>query len=100
MALIDISRSISPATAVWPDDQEAEWTWTTLIGTDAPTVAPLDSSMLPAHHALVEAGIMNLEGLCFDGVSPGTYFLRALPLNLSGGDSAPVRAVLHDSGPE
>jgi arylformamidase len=205
MALIDISRSISPATAVWPGDREIAWTWTTrlgrddasvnlgsielsthvgshvdapfhvdeeggtvddlslsafvgradvvdvgsasairpkhlegvtadrvlfkteashlsddqwpdsitpfepttirqlenegatLVGTDAPSVDPLDSKTLPAHHALVEAGIVNLEGLCFEGVAPGSYFLIALPLKLTNADASPVRAVLREA---
>jgi len=208
MGLIDISRSISPATAVWPGDQEVEWTWTSrlgqedasvnlgavhlsthtgshvdapyhvieegdttdelplsalvgpaqvvdvgdasslrpehldgltaervlfkteasflsddewpdtvasfepetvrhlaandtvLVGTDAPSVDPLESTTLPAHHALFEAGIVNLEGLCLANVPPGTYDLMALPLKITGADAAPVRAVLRDGEPE
>ena len=208
MALIDISREISPATAVWPGDQKVKWTWTrrlseedasvnlgsiqlsthvgthvdapyhvsdegatsdelplsvfvgtaqvidvgtasrirpehvenqtaervlfkteassvaadqwpdsiaalapetvrrleaegtVLIGTDAPSVDPLDSTALSAHHALIDAGIVNLEGLSLENVHPGTYFLMALPLKLTGGDAAPVRAVLRDTAPE
>ncbi len=207
MGLTDISRSISPATAVWPGDQEVEWTWTSrleqgnapvnlgsirfsthvgshvdapyhvteegdttdqlplsafvgparvvevgdasslrpehvdgltaervlfkteasfladdewpdtvasikpetirrlaandtvLVGTDAPSVDPLDSTALPAHHALTEAGIVNLEGLCLKNVAPGTYHLMALPLKIAGADAAPVRAVLRDPDP-
>ena len=206
MALVDISRSIAPTTAVWPGDQEVEWSWTArvgaqeeasvnlgalqhsthvashadaplhvdpegkavdalplsafvgpaevvdvddasrirpehvvnttaervlfktsasalsddewpgriaavapdtvrsladknvrLIGTDAPSVDPLDSTALPAHHALIDAGILNLEGLRFENVPPGRYILIALPLKISGGDAAPVRAVLRDA---
>lgn len=205
MALIDISRSISPATAVWPGDQEVEWTWTArlgrddasvnlgsiqlsthvgshvdapyhvteegkttdelplsvfvgparvvevgevssirpehvdglaaervlfkteasrlsdaewpdtvasfetetirrlaadgtvLVGTDAPSVDPLNSTSLPAHHALIEAGIVNLEGLCLEHVSPGQYHLMAFPLKISRSDAAPIRAVLRDA---
>jgi arylformamidase len=65
-----------------------------LIGTDAPSVDPLDSTDLPAHHALRTAGIVNLEGLSLRDVSPGLYELMALPLKIDGGDAAPVRAVL------
>jgi arylformamidase len=65
-----------------------------LVGTDAPSVDPLSSSALPAHHALIEAGIVTLEGLDLHTVSPGSYVLLALPLKLPGGDAAPVRAVL------
>lgn len=67
-----------------------------LIGTDAPSVDPLDSTDLPAHHALIDAGIINLEGLSLDGVDPGPYSLFSLPLKLQDGDAAPVRAVLGD----
>lgn len=205
MALIDISRSISPTTAVWPGDQEVEWTWTTrlgqddasvnlgsialsthvgshvdapfhvdekgdtisdlslsafvgpvdvidvrsascirpehlkgaaadrvlfkteashlsddewpdsitffdpatirrmgnngtvLLGTDAPSVDPLDSEALPAHRALVETGIVNLEGLCFEGVAPGSYCLMAFPIKIPDADASPVRAVLRET---
>ena len=208
MALIDISRSLSPSTAVWPGDQAVEWTWTTrvgspdasvnlgaielnthagshvdapyhvseegrttdelplsvfvgraqvvevgdasslrpehvnevsaermlfktrasslpddewpsgvapfkpetirclaakdvvLVGTDAPSVDPLDSTSLPAHHALIDAGIVNLEALCLNDVSPGTYHLMAFPFKISGADAAPVRAVLQDRNPD
>ena len=207
MGLVDISRSVSPATAVWPGDQAVEWTWTTqlendasvnlgalclsthvgshvdapyhvdeeggttddlplsafvgparvvsaegassirpahvdgvsedrilfkteasrlsddewpesitpvapatiqclgetgatLIGTDAPSVDPLESTALPAHHALVDTGLVNLEGLCLENVSPGSYYLMALPLKISQADAAPVRAVLLDEAPE
>lgn len=67
---------------------------TVLTGTDAPSVDPLDSSDLPAHHALTEAGIVNLEGLSLSYVKPGLYSLLALPLKIQGADAAPVRAVL------
>jgi arylformamidase len=65
-----------------------------LIGTDAPSVDPLDSTELVAHHALIEAGIVNLEGLSLAGVEPGRYQLLALPLKVTGADAAPVRAIL------
>lgn len=68
-----------------------------LIGTDAPSVDPLDSTDLPAHHALVEAGILNLEGLMLADAPPGSYSLLALPVKLEGADAAPIRAVLGDS---
>lgn len=207
MALLDISRCVSPATAVWPGDQGVEWSWTArlgspdasvnlgalcmsthvgthvdapyhvseeggktdalpmtafvgpaevvdvrghdsvqpehvedistnrvlfktpasglsddewpdavtpiepetihaldecgavLVGTDAPSVDPLESKALFAHHALLETGIVNLEGLSLAHVNPGQYHLMALPLKLKGGDAAPVRAVLSDSEP-
>jgi arylformamidase len=65
-----------------------------LLGTDAPSVDPLDSTDLPAHHALIDAGIVNLEGLVLTDVEPGLYELLALPIKVEGGDAAPVRAAL------
>ena len=65
-----------------------------LMGTDAPSVDPIDSTDLPAHHALIEAGIVTLENLALADISPGRYELLALPLSLPGADAAPVRAVL------
>lgn len=68
-----------------------------LVGVDTPSVDPPDSKELPTHHALSEAGIVNLENLRFDGVRPGLYRLTALPLKLIGADAAPVRAVLQST---
>ena len=67
-----------------------------LVGTDAPSVDPLNSTELPAHHALIDAGIVNIEGLALDGVDPGSYSLVSLPMNLQNADAAPVRAALGD----
>lgn len=67
-----------------------------LLGTDAPSVDPVDSRELPAHHACIEAGIQILENLALAHVEPGRYELRALPIRLEGADAAPVRAVLID----
>jgi len=66
----------------------------TLAGTDAPSVDPLESSQLSAHHALIDEGIINLEGLRLSDVPAGRYILVALPLKIVGGDAAPVRAAL------
>ena len=65
-----------------------------LVGTDAPSVDPVDSRRLESHRVLVDAGIPNLENLALSGVAPGRYTLVALPLALAEADSSPVRAVL------
>ena len=65
-----------------------------LVGTDAPSMDPHDSKALPAHRALAEHGIVNLENLALAAVPPGAYRLIALPLKLQGLDAAPLRAVL------
>lgn len=65
-----------------------------LVGMDVPSVDPIDSKDLPAHHALRAYGIHILEGAVLDGVEPGDYELISLPLALHGADGSPVRAVL------
>lgn len=65
-----------------------------LIGVDVPSVDPLESKELAAHHSLHEHDIHILEGLLLDHVEPGDYELMALPLPLAEADGSPVRAVL------
>ncbi len=65
-----------------------------LVGTDAPSVDPVDSADLPAHHALLSAGACILENLLLDDVPPGDYEIIALPLRIVGAEASPVRAVL------
>jgi arylformamidase len=65
-----------------------------LVGTDAPSVDPVDSKTLDAHHALGRAGVAILENVVLEDVPAGHYFLVALPLRLVDADSSPVRAVL------
>lgn len=65
-----------------------------LIGVDTPSVDPLESEELPAHHALCENGVHILEGVVLDEVETGDYELISLPLSLQEADGSPVRAVL------
>jgi arylformamidase len=65
-----------------------------LVGTDAPSVDPVDSRTLPAHRALLRGRVAILENLLLTDVPPGVYTLVALPLRLVETDSSPVRAVL------
>ncbi|MFP3389706.1 arylformamidase [Brevibacillus sp. SIMBA_040] len=65
-----------------------------LIGVDVPSVDPLDSKELPAHHGLHQNDIHILEGLWLEDVEPGIYELIALPLQIEEADGSPVRAVL------
>lgn len=65
-----------------------------LIGLDLPSVDPLESKELSAHHELTQYGIHILEGIVLDDVPPGDYELAALPLPLVDADGSPVRAVL------
>ncbi|MGM0847202.1 MAG: arylformamidase [Bacillota bacterium] len=67
-----------------------------LIGVDVPSVDPLNSKDLPAHHSLQTNGIGILEGIVLDEVEPKIYELSAFPLPVKDGDGCPVRAVLID----
>jgi arylformamidase len=85
------SPGISPLAATYLADRGVR-----LVGTDAPSVDPLDSDDLPAHHVLLGGGIAILENLLLDEVDAGDYELIALPLRLEEADSSPVRAVLRE----
>ena len=47
-----------------------------------------------AHHVLLEAGVVPVEGLDLRAVDAGSYELVCLPLRVVGADGAPARAVL------
>jgi arylformamidase len=65
-----------------------------LVGTDAPSVDAFDSTALPSHRILLGCDVMILENARLGYVPPGDYELICLPLNLSGMDGSPVRAIL------
>jgi arylformamidase len=65
-----------------------------LLGLDLPSVDAIDAKILVNHHALAAAGIAIVESLDLSEVEAGTYHFSALPLRISGGDAAPVRAIL------
>ena len=64
-----------------------------LLGNESQTVGPEDSPM-EVHHILLRADVVLLEGIRLNDVSEGVYLLNAAPLNLSGLDGAPCRAIL------
>lgn len=65
-----------------------------LVGTDAPSIDPMDAEDLPAHRALLSRGVALLEGLDLSAVEPGDYRLVALPIRFEDLDASPVRAIL------
>jgi len=65
-----------------------------LVGIDAPSVDEFASETLPAHRALLSAGVIVVEGLDLTAVAPGHYRLYCLPLRVLGGDGAPARVLL------
>ena len=67
-----------------------------LLGNESQTVGPKDTPMA-VHLLLLGADVVLLEGIRLADVSEGTYLLNAAPLNLSGADGAPCRAILIDT---
>lgn len=67
-----------------------------LIGTDTPSLDPMTSKTMDAHHAVRRQDMRILEGLVLDHVAEGRYELVALPLPIEGADASPVRAILRE----
>ena len=64
-----------------------------LLGNESQTVGP-ENAPMAVHLLLLGADVILLEGIRLAAVSEGVYFLSAAPLNLSGADGSPCRAVL------
>jgi len=69
-----------------------------LVGFDYISVDRYGSADFPAHHALLEAGVVIVEGLDLSEVEPGEYDMTCLPLRVAGGDGAPARVILRSRG--
>lgn len=64
-----------------------------LVGIDYLSIAP-KGNPAPTHIALLEAGVVIVEGLDLRDIDPGIYRLLCLPLLIAGSDGAPARALL------
>lgn len=64
-----------------------------LLGNESQTVGP-ENAPMAVHLALLAADVVLLEGIRLTDVPEGVYFLNAAPLNLSGSDGSPCRAIL------
>jgi arylformamidase len=69
-----------------------------LVGVDYLSVGGFAIDGEATHRALLEAGILIVEGLDLRGVAPGDYDLCCLPLRLAGSDGAPARALIRPLG--
>jgi arylformamidase len=69
-----------------------------LVGFDYLSIDRSGSGDFPAHHALLGAGVIVVEGLDLSEVEPGEYDMACLPLRVGGGDAAPARVVLRSRG--
>ena len=68
-----------------------------LVGVDYLSVEVFHTPGAPAHHVLLGAGTVVIEGLNLRDVDPGVYDMFCLPLRVSGCDGAPARVVLRRS---
>ncbi len=68
-----------------------------VVGVDYLSVEVFKNPGAPAHHALLGAGTIVIEGLDLRDVDPGIYEMFCLPLRVVGSDGAPARVVLRQS---
>ena len=66
-----------------------------LLGNESQTIGP-ENAPMAVHLALLGANVILLEGIRLSQVPEGVHLLNAAPLNLSGADGSPCRAVLID----
>jgi len=67
-----------------------------LVGIDYFSVEAFTAPGHPVHHVFCRQGVILVEGLNLQDVSPGWYDLTVLPLKIQGGDGSPCRAVLRE----
>ena len=65
-----------------------------LVGIDYFSIEQFHSGHHRTHRALLERGVVIVEGLDLSEPAPGEYQFLCLPLRLAGLDGAPARAVL------
>jgi arylformamidase len=65
-----------------------------VVGVDYLSVEKLHTPGHPAHHALLGANVIIIEGLNLSDAEPGVYEMYCLPLKIEGADGAPARVVL------
>jgi arylformamidase len=68
-----------------------------VLGVDYLSVEEYKAPGAPAHHTLLGAGTIVIEGLNLRDVEPGIYEMFCLPLSIVGSDGAPARVVLRRS---
>jgi arylformamidase len=65
-----------------------------LVGIDYLSIQMFEDAEPLTHRTLLAAGVIIVEGLNLQEVTPGNYKLICLPIKLAGSDGAPTRAVL------
>jgi arylformamidase len=65
-----------------------------MVGIDYLSIERFDSPGAPVHRALLEAGVVVVEGLNLMEVPAGPCRVYCLPLKILGGDGAPARVIV------
>jgi arylformamidase len=65
-----------------------------LVGIDYLSIDRFGTVDYPSHHALLEAGVVVIEGLDLSEVEPGEYDMTCLPLRIVGAEGSPARVIL------
>ena len=68
-----------------------------VVGVDYLSVEQFRTPGAPAHHVLLGAGTIVIEGLNLRDVEPGIYEMSACRCAIVGSDGAPARVVLRQS---
>ena len=68
-----------------------------MVGIDYLSVEEFGNKSAPAHHILLGAGVIVVEGLNLSGLKEGEYEIICSPLKIKGGDGAPARVFLRRS---
>lgn len=71
-----------------------------LVGIDYLSIEQFRSEKHEVHLALLEAGIVIVEGLDLRRVPPGRYNIACAPLKVTGAEGAPARVFLWDELPD
>ena len=69
-----------------------------LVGIDYLSIAPFGNPT-PTHRALLDAGVIIVEGLDLRAIEAGLYDFICLPLLIPGSDGGPARAMLRRAVP-
>ena len=68
-----------------------------LVGIDYLSIQRYEDSF-DTHRVILGAGVVIVEGLMLKEAEPGAWILMCLPVNLTGAEAAPARAVLIPEG--
>jgi arylformamidase len=81
--------AVTPAGARWIVERGLQ-----LVGIDYLSIEGWVDTANETHRTLLNAGVLIIENLNLSAIEPGECYLVCLPLNLTGADGSPARALL------